>query len=300
MKTTSFSNIMKKKVKDQKTKKENTPRSRARLWIRLICVILCILLVVAVCSCCALLEISRIKRETHKLISEDEKARIYIDQGHNPSQNHNIGAEGNGLFEQDLTFDIGLRLAELLEKDGRFEVCLSRPDESTVLGTDNASSLKARVDGAAAFDADYFISLHINSYSEESVNGIEVFAYGEDSESHSFGSFLLQGMLDATSLKDRGMKETYDLYVLKNATMPAVLLEMGFISNPDDAALLKTDPELFAKGIYDGILNYFESAYTTEVSVLLWVINISLALASALIVSAIIVAKKAKRGEKDA
>ena len=265
---------------------------RTRLFVRIICMILCILLLITVFSCCALLEISRIKRQTHKVISEEEKARIYIDQGHNPSQNHNTGAEGNGLCEQELTFDIGLRLASLLEKDGRFEVCLSRPEKSTVLGTDDTSSLKARVEGAKEFEADYFISLHINSFSQENVNGIEVFAYGEDSESYSFGSFLLQGMVDATKLNDRGMKESYDLYVLKNTAMPAVLLEMGFLSNPDDAALLKATPELFAKGIYDGILNYFESAYSTEINTLLWIINISVSLAVALIITAFVITKR--------
>ena len=188
----------------------------------------------------------------------NEKIKIYIDQGHNPSSYHNSGASGNGLYEQDLTFAIGHLLADLLEEDGRFEICLSRPTADTVLGTDNSSSLDARVQGAVDFGADYFISLHINSYSDTSANGIEVLVAEQGSTSYDFGSYLLQGMINSTNLRNRGMKLNPNLRVLKNATMPAALLEMGFISNSTDAALLSQSPELFAEGIYDGILAYFE------------------------------------------
>ena len=187
-----------------------------------------------------------------------QKIKIYIDQGHNPTSYHNAGASGNGLYEQDLTFTIGIFLAELLKEDGRFEVCLSRPTADTVLGTDNDSSLDARVQGAKDFGADYFISLHINSYTDGTANGIEVYAAEQDSVSYDFGSSLLQGLIDSTNLRNRGMKLNPELRVLKNATMPATLLEMGFISNSSDAALLSQSPELFAKGIYNGILDYFD------------------------------------------
>ncbi|MBQ9805290.1 MAG: N-acetylmuramoyl-L-alanine amidase [Clostridia bacterium] len=186
-----------------------------------------------------------------------EKIRIYIDQGHNPTSYHNSGASGNGLYEQDLTFTIGCYLAQILEADGRFEVCLSRPTADTVLGTDNTSSLAARVQGAQEFGADYFISLHINAFDDASVHGIEVLVADSVGESYDFGSSLLQGLIGSTNLTDRGMKLRPELYVLKNATMPAALLEMGFITNPEEAALLSQSPELFAEGIYDGILSYF-------------------------------------------
>ena len=188
----------------------------------------------------------------------NEKIKIYIDKGHNPSSYHNSGASGNGMYEQDLTFAIGHLLADLLEEDGRFEICLSRPTADTVLGTDNSSSLDARVQGAVDFGADYFISLHINSYSDTSANGLEVLVAEQGSTSYDFGSYLLQGMINSTNLRNRGMKLNPNLRVLKNATIPAALLEMGFISNSTDAALLSQSPELFAEGIYDGILAYFK------------------------------------------
>ena len=211
----------------------------------------------------ALLKIEELKAQIEDLQNrippEDsaQKLKIYIDQGHNPTKYHNAGATGNGLYEQDLTFTIGCLLANLLEKDGRFEVCLSRPTANTVLGTDNNSSLQARVKGAQEFGADYFISLHTNAFDKDSANGIEVYATQENSEAYAFGSSLLKGMVESTGLRNRGMKLNPELQVLKNATMPAVLLEMGFISNPTDAALLSQSPELFAQGIYNGILAYF-------------------------------------------
>ena len=189
--------------------------------------------------------------------SSEKKIKIYIDQGHNPTSYHNAGASGNGLYEQDLTFTIGILLAELLEEDGRFDVRLSRPTIGTVLGTDNESSLDARVQGAIDFGADYFISLHINSFDSDTANGIEVYAAEQDSVSYRFGNSLLNGLVSSTNLRNRGMKLGPDLRVLKNATMPAVLLELGFISNSDDAALLSESPELFAQGIYNGILSYY-------------------------------------------
>ena len=212
----------------------------------------------------ALQEIEKLKSQIQELENGTtpeepvQKIKIYIDQGHNPTSYDNAGAAGNGLYEQDLTFTIGILLAELLKEDGRFEVCLSRPTADTVLGTDNDSSLDARIKGAKDFGADYFISLHVNSYEAASANGIEVYVANQNSVSYDFGSALLKGLISSTNLYNRGMKLGPELRVLKNATMPAALLEMGFISNSSDAALLSQSPELFAQGIYNGILHYFD------------------------------------------
>ena len=199
-------------------------------------------------------EIAALKEQ---LKEPEEKIRIYIDQGHNPAPYHNSGATGNGLYEQDITFLVGCILADLLRADGRFEVQLSRPNKSVVLGTDNKSSLMARVEGAATFEADYLISLHTNSFTSDSANGIEVYAAEESSESYVFGETLLNGMVESANLKKRGMRLNPDLDILEYSSMPAVLLEMGFISNSTDASLLAEHPELFAQGIYNGILDYF-------------------------------------------
>ena len=181
--------------------------------------------------------------------------KIYIDQGHNP-QNPNAGAEGNGLREQDLVYAIGIELAALLEQNPNFEVRLSRPTPQSQIGSSNSESLRLRVADANRWGADYYISLHTNASSIPSANGIEAFAYASPSAAFSLGEDILDGLNAATGLQNRGMKVRTGLYVLRKTQMPAVLVELGFITNARDAFLMRDRPDLFARGIYDGILAY--------------------------------------------
>lgn len=181
--------------------------------------------------------------------------KIYIDQGHNP-QNPNAGAEGNGLREQDITYKIGTALADLINSNPNLEARVSRPTESTVLGTSNASSLAARVNDANLWDADYFISLHTNSSSAENASGIEGYVYALDTSAEELSKDIVENLSEATGLRDRGVFARPSLYVLRRTAMPATLIEMGFISNPSDATLMNENPQLFARGIYNGILDY--------------------------------------------
>ncbi len=182
--------------------------------------------------------------------------KIYIDQGHNP-QNPNAGAEGNGLREQDLTYEIGVLTADLLRQDPNFEVRLSRPTPETSLGTTNAESLAARVNDANSWGADFFISLHANASTITSASGSEAFVYSSPSPAVGFAEAILDGLHEFTGLADRGVFVRPSLYVLRRTKMPATLVELGFITNPGDAALMSQNPELFAQGIYYGLLDYF-------------------------------------------
>ena len=181
--------------------------------------------------------------------------KIYIDQGHNP-QNPNAGAEGNGLREQDIVYRIGIELAELLRANPNFEVRLSRPTPTSQLGSSNSESLRLRVNDANSWGADYFISLHTNASSLPAASGTEAFAYSEPSAAFSLGEDILRELSIITGLKNRGMKVRSGLYVLRKTQMPAVLVELGFITNAGDAALMNNSPALFARGIYEGILDY--------------------------------------------
>ena len=182
--------------------------------------------------------------------------KIYIDQGHNP-ENPNAGAEGNGLREQDITYKVGIELAELLRENPEFEVRLSRPNPTVGLGSSNTTSLQARVNDANAWGADYFISLHTNASSIPSATGVEAFAYSREGRAFALGEDIVEGISATTGLQNRGMKVRPGLYVLRKTAMPAVLVELGFITNPSDAALMNNNPALFARGIYNGILAYF-------------------------------------------
>lgn len=182
--------------------------------------------------------------------------KIYIDQGHNP-ENPNAGAEGNGLREQDITYAVGQELASLLRSNGNFEVRLSRPTPATSLGNSNTTSLRARTTDANEWGADYFVSIHTNASENPAASGSEAFAYSRQSEGFYLGEDILLGLAEVTGLRNRGMQVRPGLYVLKKTSMPAVLVEIGFITNRADANLMNTRPDLFAEGIYRGILRYF-------------------------------------------
>ena len=182
--------------------------------------------------------------------------KIYIDQGHNP-ENPNAGAEGNGLREQDITYRVGKALGDLLRANPEFEVRESRPTPDTALGSSNTTSLQRRVQDANAWGADYFISIHTNASSIPSASGVESFVYQVNSPAFRLGEDITQSLSEATGLQDRGTKVRPGLYVLRRTAMPAVLAEIGFITNPSDAALMNSNPQLFAQGIYNGILEYF-------------------------------------------
>lgn len=183
--------------------------------------------------------------------------KIYIDQGHNP-RDYNTGAEGNGYFEQDITYEVGGRLYRYLSENVAFEARLSRPSSDTVLGTGNADSLRVRVNEANRWGADLFLSLHTNAAENVRATGSEALVYSERSRvAIAVGEDILTELNLVTGLRNRGIVYRPGLYVLRRTTMPAVLVEMGFISNAEDAALMAGSPGLFALGIYRGVVRYY-------------------------------------------
>ncbi len=182
--------------------------------------------------------------------------RIFIDQGHNPS-GPNAGAEGNGLREQDVNFNVGIYLAGLLNDDPRFEARVSRPTPETSLGTSNSTSLQARVNMANSWPADYFISIHCNSNQNPDINGSEVYVYRSYTQSYWLAQHILNAVTAQVGTRDNGVRLNPSLYVLRKTTMPAVLVELAYLSNTADAEKLRNDQSGFAWGIYNGLLSYF-------------------------------------------
>lgn len=182
--------------------------------------------------------------------------KIFIDQGHNP-QGVNAGAEGFGLREQDITYNVGMYLANFLREDSRFEVRTSRTSPDQVLGTSNSTSLAARVNAANDWPANYFISIHVNANTNPDVNGSEVYVYQEYTQSYYFGEHILNAIVNQVGTKNNGVRIRPSLYVLRKTNMPAVLVELAYITNSSDAEKLRNNQYQFALAIYSGILSYF-------------------------------------------
>ena len=186
--------------------------------------------------------------------------KIYVDQGHNPG-NINAGAEGNGVVESEVTNWVGIYLAAFLFADPRFEVKVSRRFPDTVLGTDQASSLRARVEEANAWPADYFISIHANANPNPNINGSEVYVYQRNSVAYDLAVDVLDSIVNIVKTKDNLVRTNPSLYVLRRTNMPAILVELGYVTNEEDSQKLLDNQFLFGLSIYIGILNYLGLPY---------------------------------------
>ena len=182
--------------------------------------------------------------------------RIFIDQGHNP-RNPNSGAEGNGLQEADLTYKIGVRVRDLLNSTPDFNCITSRNSPGEILGESNASSPSARTRAANEWGADMCVSLHCNASVNASATGSEGYVYSLSSPAYAFSQSILNGLYNITGTVSRGVFARPTLYVLRKTAMPATLIEMGFITNPGEAAKMNDDPASYAQGIYNGIVAYY-------------------------------------------
>lgn len=159
------------------------------------------------------------------------------------------GAIGcGGAMEREVNLDVVLRLQRLLARSGA-TILLTRQDAGYV-------SLDARVALANARQADVFISVHCNSTVSPTAGGTETYYYAEPSA--ELAQALHAGMMSTLKLADRGVRGNGDFQVIRCTCMPAVLVELAFISNPKEEALLKS-PEFrqrAAEGLATGLRRY--------------------------------------------
>lgn len=181
--------------------------------------------------------------------------RIFIDAGHNHSK-WNTGAEGNGLREQDITFEISKKLADRLNIP-EVDVMLSRKKITDVLGTNNSSSLSARVNMANDWNADLFISIHCNSHLLKSATGTEVYVYNDKSKVYDLAGNICDRISKEMDLKNRGVKTSSSLTVLRKTKMPSLLIETAFISNTSDSQKLKDRQDEFVNAICEEICTWY-------------------------------------------
>jgi N-acetylmuramoyl-L-alanine amidase len=182
--------------------------------------------------------------------------KIFIDQGHNPS-GFNAGAEGNGLREQDITYIVGIYLANILNADDRFEARTSRTTPEQALGYSNTSSLAERVRLANSWPANYFVSIHCNSNENPAINGTEIYVERNYTQAYYLAERILPAIVSRVGTNNNGLRLNPTLYVLRNTNMPAILVELAYITNYSDAQKLSTRQYDFAYAIYTGMLDYF-------------------------------------------
>ncbi len=214
--------------------------------------------------------------------------RIVIDPGHGGKDKGAIGP--NGLYEKDITLAIAKQLKKVLEKEGGYEVLLTRD-------TDRYMSLEERTAIANTKKADLFLSIHTNAHTDPSLGGIETYFlnFSKDKESARVAALenaasakqisdleaILNELLRNTKinessrlarevhqemvsrlesnrkLRDLGVKQA-PFYVLLGAQMPSILIEACFISNEVEEQLLKDAAfqRDLVKGIAQGIRSY--------------------------------------------
>lgn len=176
---------------------------------------------------------------------------IVIDPGHG---GFDPGAVGNGLREKDITLSVSLALKPLLEKKG-MTVFLTRDKDIAPRGAKTkGEELKARVDISNATNADFFLSIHCNAAVNPSAKGSEIFVFKDGGKIKSLAQRIVTNVSSlGFGLRNPSLKDGSGLYVISNTSSPAMLLEMGFISNAHDANLLKRTNDL-AKKIADAFI----------------------------------------------
>lgn len=183
---------------------------------------------------------------------------ICLDPGHGGDDPGALGP--SGTLEKDNTLTICLLLRDILESNGA-TVILTRDTDRRVASQDSPASeeLKARVEIATDSHADIFISIHNDSFTSNTAMGTTTFHYG-DPESIKLAGLIQKNLVDELGTKDRGSRFA-SFYLIRYTKMPAILVEVAFISNPEEEVLLSsTDGRIkIAESIFQGITNYFKA-----------------------------------------
>ena len=195
--------------------------------------------------------------------SADTKPTVILDAGHGGEDCGTIGV--SGVYEKDLNFEITLKLGEYLTAAG-YNVIYTRTadsllytDEENIKGMRKISDLKNRVKIANGYEDAIFISIHMNSYGAAECKGFQAY-FSNSAEGSKELAAAIQGSVKnkLQSTNNRMTKSGSDLYILENSKNPAVILECGFLSNPDECKKLseKEYQKELCFAILCGIIEY--------------------------------------------
>ncbi len=153
--------------------------------------------------------------------------KVCIDAGHGGKD---PGAVGSTVEEKWVALDVTMRVAVKLQNSG-IDVVMTRDSDQFVALDDRAKIANSK-------GADIFISIHCNSSSPEAC-GTEAWVFPREDKDHRLADCILQKIVERTGFKNRYTKQD-NLAVLRLTKMPAVLVELGFISNPQEEQIMKT------------------------------------------------------------
>ena len=175
---------------------------------------------------------------------------VVLDAGHGA---HDSGATYNGIKEKDLNLAISQELAHLLEADPEIKVYTTREDDTFL-------ELMERVEVSNQIDPDLFISIHINSAPQTaSASGTETYyTVASDTRNKTFATMVQKALVNEFGTKNRGVK-TNTFIVTKYTNAPAILIEIGFITNEADRAMMTSSDftSRYAQTVYRCILEYY-------------------------------------------
>lgn len=171
---------------------------------------------------------------------------VVLDPGHGGKDN---GASREGVLEKDVNLAIA-KFAEAKLKELGYQVFLTRDSDDFI-------SLQGRVDFAVEKQADVFVSLHQNSSEYPDVKGMETYCTSESSGEggKEFARLLHKAVAKKSGTRDRGILDNDSLFVTRENHMPAVLMELGFLTNEAERKNLSSAAyqEKLAQGIMEGI-----------------------------------------------
>ena len=181
--------------------------------------------------------------------------KVCLDPGHG---GYDPGAIGpTGLKEKDVTLAVALKAGLYLQNAG-IAVVLTRTSDQVPWPADTNQDLAARCKIANQAAVNLFVSIHCNSAADRNAHGTETYSLSATGEGRRAAGLIHAELVKVIKLYDRGLK-TANFFVLRRTSMPAVLIELAFISNPQEEKLLR-DPvfqDKAARAIAKGIAAWF-------------------------------------------
>lgn len=187
---------------------------------------------------------------------------IIIDPGHGGPDGGAVSKAG--VIEKEVTLAISIYLRDLLQQSGALVLMTRETDielaseEAKRAGRRKVEDLKNRVTMINDSDADLLISIHLNSIASPRWRGSQTFFHPQYSESEEIALFIQDELIRNLTNTNRKAKKNQDLFILRQSKVPGVIVEVGFLSNPGESALLETAEyqKSVAMSIYQGILRY--------------------------------------------